>query len=89
MKCYVKVQADFDATGFLQPASITWSDGRVFPIERIKSFERQNQTNDCFTVQIYGKEVRLYFERTDPMFHSRIGRWFVYPRDYKNQEELI
>ena len=27
-KVYVKVDSTFDPTGFMQPTSITWSDGR-------------------------------------------------------------
>ena len=33
-KIYVKVDSTFDPTGFMQPTSITWSDGRTFPIEQ-------------------------------------------------------
>ena len=32
-RVYVKVDSSFDPTGFMQPTSITWSDGRTFPIE--------------------------------------------------------
>lgn len=34
-KVYVKVNSTFDPTGFMQPTSITWSDGRTFPIETV------------------------------------------------------
>ena len=30
-RVYVKVSSDFDSTGYMQPTSITWSDGRSFP----------------------------------------------------------
>lgn len=29
-RVYVKVSSDFDSTGYMQPTSITWSDGRTF-----------------------------------------------------------
>ena len=28
-RVYVKVTAEFDSTGYMQPMSITWSDGRT------------------------------------------------------------
>ena len=30
VRTYVKVNSDFDATGYMQPRSITWQDGRTF-----------------------------------------------------------
>ena len=37
-KVYVKVDSTFDPTGYMQPTSITWSDGRTFPIETVRDF---------------------------------------------------
>ena len=37
-KVYVKVCTDFDSTGYMQPRSVTWSDGRTFKIEKVKDF---------------------------------------------------
>ena len=39
-RIYVKVTSDFDATGYMNPKSITWEDGRVFPIDRSEIFAR-------------------------------------------------
>ena len=71
-KVYVKVTSEFDSTGYMQPTSITWSDGRTFPIEQVRDY-----SGDCFTVLINGQEKHLFFERIDPRFAGRIGRWFV------------
>lgn len=35
-RVYVKVTSDFDSTGYMQPRSITWVDGRTFPIEAVR-----------------------------------------------------
>lgn len=35
-RVYVKVNSDFDATGYMMPRSITWHDGRVFRIETVR-----------------------------------------------------
>ena len=34
-------------------------------------------SGDCFTVLIQGQEKHLFFERLDPRFNGRLGRWFV------------
>ena len=80
-KVYVKVTSNFDATGYMQPCKITWSDGRTYPIEQVRDFRPANTIADmpvdCYTVIIKGQERHLFFERADRMFPSRFGRWFV------------
>ena len=56
-KVYVKVNSDFDSTGYMQPRSITWADGRTFKIDTIKDyrpqgFYRQGAEGACYTVMI-------------------------------------
>ena len=79
-KVYVKVTSDFDATGFMQPKAIIWTDGRVLPIDAVKDF-RPGRTlgrqGDCFTVVIGGQEKHLFFEKASDLEGSRFGRWFV------------
>ena len=80
-KIYVKVTAGFDATGYMQPNAIIWDDGRVFPIDKVRDFRPAGTlagtVGDCYTVLIHGQEKHLFFERTDPLFQGRCGRWFV------------
>ena len=81
-KVYVKVTSDFDSTGYMQPRSITWKDGRVFKIDSVQDFRpassiERSLSGDCYTVIIKGEMKRLYFERTQDRFASRFGRWFV------------
>ena len=81
-KVYVKVDSTFDPTGFMQPTSITWSDGRTFPIETVHDFRPagtadNGYSGDCFTVLIQGQEKHLFFELIDPRFTGRLGRWYV------------
>ena len=81
-KVYVRVNTDFDQTGYMQPRYVTWNDGRTFLIEKIKVFRpaniyRSDCTGYCFTVMIRGEEKHLYYEPTDSTFASRIGRWYV------------
>lgn len=81
-RVYVKVDACFDNTGFMQPRIITWPDGRVFAVDSVKDFRPASTvgvslSGDCYTVMIRGQEKHLFFERSDPLFPSRKGRWFV------------
>lgn len=80
-RIYVSVASCFDATGYMQPVSITWSDGRTFPIECVRDYRPADPSSasgsDCYTVVIHGQEKHLFFERTDPLFRGRVGRWFV------------
>ena len=81
-RVYVKVNSDFYSTGYMQPRSITWKDGRVFKIEAVKDFRPASSIDhglpgDCYTIVINGEIKHLFFERTDPLFPSRFGRWFV------------
>lgn len=78
----VGVASEFDSTGYMQPTSITLADGRTFPIETVRDFRpagtADNDCNgDCFTVLIQGQEKHLFFERIDPRFTGRLGRWYV------------
>lgn len=81
-RIYVKVTSDFDNTGYMQPRSITWKDGRTFSIEAVKDFRPASSVDrqlpgDCYTVVIHGKTRHLFFERMDSRFSASFGRWFV------------
>lgn len=81
-RVYVKVNSDFDSTGYMQPCSITWKDGRVFKIEAVKDFRpassiEESLPGDCYTVQIKGELRHLFFERSNDRFASHFGRWWV------------
>lgn len=81
-RVYVKVTSDFDATGYMQPRTITWEDGRVFQIEAVKDFRpagshHDSPTSDCYTIVVKGETKFLFFEKANPHHTSRIGRWYV------------
>ena len=81
-RVYVKVNSDFDATGYIQPRSITWADGRTFQIEAVKDYRpaswyRKGMEGACYTVTIRGEEKHLFLEWMDSTFASRIARWYV------------
>ena len=70
-RVYVSVDSFFDSTGYMQPRSITWADGRTFKIVR------KGMAGDCYTVEIKGETRHLFFEKTGDLFPTRVGRWFV------------
>ena len=87
MKCsaeriHVKVNIDFDATGYMQPKSIIWNDGRIFTIDEVRDYRpaasaEKNACGSCYIILIHGEEKSLFFERSNEMFSARLGRWFV------------
>ena len=74
-KVYVKVNSDFDATGYMQPRQITWGDGRTYPIEQVRDFRPANtiadMPGDCYTVMVKGQERHLFL--SVPTHGSRPG----------------
>lgn len=81
-RTYVNVDVSFDRTGHLHPKSVTWTDGKTYPVQKIQDCRPGSKTGmtvdcDCYTVVINGNENYLFFERTDPRFNGRFGRWFV------------
>ena len=81
-RVYVRVTSDFDPTGYMQPRSITWADGRTFPIDAVKEYRpaavyRRGAEGACFTVMIRGAERRLFFEWTHSEYTGRVARWYV------------
>lgn len=83
-RIYVKVITGFDETGYVEPKAIIW-DGRIWRIDAIRDFRPTSQVlsaedageGHCYTVVIRGQEKHLFFEKSDPLFPSQIGRWFV------------
>lgn len=81
-RTYVKVRSDFDETGFVVPKYIIWGN-KVLPIEDIRDFKPADSPighglpGSCYVVVIQGEEKHLFFQKTDPRFSSRVGRWFV------------
>lgn len=76
VRIYVKVNSDFDCTGYIQPRSITWEDGRTFRIDEVRDLWT-DERKDRYTVRIRGEDRYLYFERPTPLRPNRCGRWFV------------
>ena len=81
-RVYVIVNSDFDAIGYMHPRSITWEDGRVFPIDKVKDHRpasalRKDLQGDCYVVEIKGETRFLFFENFNGMAGARFGRWFV------------
>ena len=81
-RVYVRVNTEFDTSGYMKPRTITWTDGRVFRIDAVKDFRpadphRSNSSSSCYTVVICGRNKKLFFEKTDPKFGCMLGRWYV------------
>ena len=73
MKQYISVTAIFDEDGNLLPLNVTWSDGRIFPIDKVTDIRyaaslKAGGAGIRYTCMIGGKEKYLFLEE---------NRWFV------------
>ena len=81
-KVYVPVSAEFDAEGTLIPTSLTWENGKVYPIDRVTDIRqapamKAGGQGDRYTIEIDGHHSYLFFERNASLSGNNIGRWFV------------
>lgn len=82
-RVYVKVDSRFDETGTMIPTALIWNNGRIYKIESILDFRPARSVigadlpGDCYTVVIGGREKHLFFQKADPLYPSKVGRWFV------------
>lgn len=81
-RVYVRVALECDQTGYMQPTCITWTDGRIFKIDKVKSHRPAGEKHDsricdCYTVEIKGALKQLYFERASGYQQLTVGRWYV------------
>ena len=82
IKVYVKVGVVFREDGMMLPRSLTWEDGRKYPIDRVLNVrpacaERAGGQGDRYTVMIGGQQRYLFFEHSTDMGNLSIGRWFI------------
>jgi len=82
IKVYVKVGVVFREDGVMLPRSLTWEDGRKYPIDRVLNVrpayaERAGGQGDRYTVMIGGQQRYLFFEHSTDMDDSNLGRWFI------------
>ncbi len=81
-KVYVRVSVEFDEAGTMLPRSLTWDDGRVYPIDRVLDIRpaasrKTGGQGDRYTVVIAGQQRYLFFEHSADRFGIHLGRWFV------------
>ena len=79
---YVGVRVDFDGDGAMYPRSVFWTDGREYPVDRVKDVRsapalKAGGQGDRYTVEISGLERYLFFEHNADYGSERPGRWFV------------
>ena len=70
-KIFVKVNADHSPDGVITPISLTWTDGRVFEIDKIKDVRMAPSLKGGvlrYTCRIFNKEFYLFCDE---------GKWFV------------
>lgn len=61
-RVYVGVLTQFDSAGNIHPLSVTWEDGRVYPVESVLELRvaRTGVGRFRYTVRIHGQDTYLY-----------------------------
>ena len=82
VKVYVPVEVSFGEDGRMLPHTITWEDGKRYPIDRVSDIRpapalKAGGQGDRYTVWIGGKQSYLFFERCATVSGCSLGRWFV------------
>ena len=73
MKINLKVNVDFELDGTIRPRSITWTDGRVFEIDRVLDMRQApamaaGGLGMRYICRIRGRVVKLFNDE---------GHWFM------------
>jgi len=76
MKVYLPVTAHFDADGNIRPVALTWTDGRVYEIDRVLDVRRAASLKGGglglrYTCRIGGGTAQVWLDE---------NRWFVVPK---------
>lgn len=72
-KQFLEVLAQHNPDGSIKPLSIRWTDGRIYPIDRIMDVRqaaalKTGGVGMRYTCKIHGKQVYLFDEE---------GKWFI------------
>ena len=75
-KVYVRVLAETDENGNIEPVSVTWEDGKTYFIDAVTDIRRSyakkvGGTAMRYTVKIKGKQTYIFLDD---------GKWFVESR---------
>lgn len=81
-KVYVKVTSEFDSTGFMQPTSITWSDGRTFSIEQVRDYSPAGTA--AFRIMLFAFNRRRIFHHIRPFRRPNQGHILNRPSESCN-----
>ena len=81
-RVYIGVTVEFDAAGTMLPRALTWTDGRIYEIDRVLDIRRaaalkSGGQGDRYTVSIAGQQRQLFFEHSAERYSIQLGRWFV------------
>ena len=85
-KIYVKVNSDFDATGYMQPRQITWGDGRAYPIEQVRV--KCSESNRIETSVLPAGHHYIPVELDEVVFFLRKGHLLPLAKDGKKIQSV-
>ncbi|MGI6298405.1 MAG: hypothetical protein ACOX1T_04290 [Saccharofermentanales bacterium] len=81
-KVYVAVLAAFTEDGRLMPQRLRWEDGREINIDKVldvrpAAAHKAGGQGDRYIIQVQGKQIYLFFEKSTDIGDPNLGRWFI------------
>lgn len=68
---FVRVTVRMDETGFMVPIAFQLPNGKQYKIDTMRSFRDAGPDRACYTVEVEGRELHLFFQKNPPScFHK-------------------
>lgn len=74
---YISVSVHMDETGFMIPTAIKLPNGKQYKIDTMRSFRDAGPDRACYTVEVEGRELHLFFQKNPPIMFPQVGRWYL------------
>ena len=68
---FVRVTVRMDETGFMVPIAFQLPNGKQYKIDIMRNFRDAGPDRACYTVEVEGRELHLFFQKIPPScFHK-------------------
>lgn len=88
-KVYVKVNVDCDSKGYMTPKAITWSDGRIFIIEKVKDHCPNGKNGERYSIVVHGEKRNLFFEKANEQFKQDLSGQTIWQLKSDRRGDLL
>lgn len=74
---FIRVTVTMDETGFMVPIAFRLPNGKQYKIDIMRSFRDAGPDRACYTVEVEGRELHLFFQKNPPIMFPQVGRWYL------------